>query len=84
MSNSDSKTEPKSTPALISGLVTFNHAYSLLSMFIHPLKAQAAFLARKEKTYKVRVVFSKPFHTVRVRGDIPDIMLPPILGPLGP
>ena len=68
--------QPKQT------LVTLiNHAQPLTSMqnnlsavLIDPLRAQAGSLpCQKPTPYKVRVVFSKPVHTVRVRG-----------GPLGP
>ena len=39
---------------------------------MHPLRAQAAFLARKPTLYKVRVVFSKPVHVVRSEGGPPS------------
>ena len=71
-SSSDSKLNPCLLPALISRLVTLT-MYPLINgtqlfVVIHLFRAQAAFLARNQTHYKVRVVFSKPVHAVRARG----------------
>ena len=71
------KLNPYSLPALNSRLVTLTmplinkHAIiSTISVGIHPLRAQVAFLARNQPLKKVIVVISKPVCVVRVRSDL--------------